>query len=256
MGMRRRRRGQFKATPFRKRRRPARSFAMTRGRVARRERRLNPRTAGFLGIELKFYDQRVIQSALTAPTDATGGEHNPSATISLNTVTQGDGESQRDGREILMQRISIRGIIRIPPQANQIVSSEPTVCWVALVLDTQTNGALLNSENVVTNIGSNAITAASPFNNLQFSKRFRIMAKRQMTFDAPAYATFDGTNIEQGGMTKVFEFHVPLKIKVNYTDTTETIANIVDNGLNIIAFCNNTELAPTLSYSSRLRFNG
>ncbi len=55
---------------------------VTRGR--------NIRTAGFTGIELKFYDTFLIAGSLTSPTDATGGEHNPSATISLNTVTQDD----------------------------------------------------------------------------------------------------------------------------------------------------------------------
>lgn len=219
-------------------------------------RAANVRTGGFMGIENKFYDSTLDQAALTSPTDASGGEKNPSATISLNTVVQGDGESNRDGRQISMNKISVVGNFKVAPQANQTASSEPTICYCALILDTQTNGALLNSEDVFKNVGGTANLAAQPYRNLQFTKRFRVLASIRRVFDAPAYATYDGTNIEQGGMTQTFEMHVPLKVLTQYSNTTETIANIVDNGLNIVAWCSSTELAPKLSYAARLRFTG
>ncbi len=215
-----------------------------------------PRSLPSLGIELKFYDQKLLQSALASPTDATGGEKNPSAVISLNTIVQGDGESQRDGRQVTNKKISVKVIIKLEPQANEGTPAEPTVVWVALIRNKQTNGLLLNSEDVVTNPGANAITAASPFNNLKFVKKFSTLATHTEVFDAPAYAVFDGTNIDQGGQMRAFEFHVPLNFTTNYSAATEDIANTVDNSINIIAFCNNTDLAPSISYSSRLRFVG
>ena len=61
--------------------------------LRRRGRRLaNYRTAGFLGIEKKFYDTSVSAVALGAPTDATGGEFDPSTTSMITTPAQGDGE--------------------------------------------------------------------------------------------------------------------------------------------------------------------
>ncbi len=209
-----------------------------------------------LGVELKFYDQKLINAALTAPTDATGGEHNPSATISLNTVVQGDGESNRDGRQIVMKKLSVMGNIFVPAQTNQTVSDEAGLVYVSIVLDTQTNGALLNSEDVFKNVGAAAVTAAQPFHNLAFTNRFRVLKSVKIEMDQQNQV-HDATNIEIEGYTKPFEMHVNFKdLVVNYSNTSETILNITDNGLNIIAWCSNTGQAPVLNYQSRLRFVG
>ena len=48
---------------------------------------------------------------LTSPTDASGGELNPTGVITLNSVTQGDGKSQRDGRRLTMLSVYVTGTI-------------------------------------------------------------------------------------------------------------------------------------------------
>lgn len=207
--------------------------------------------------ELKFYDTSLVTVSVTAPTGAAGAEHNPSATISLNTVVQGDGESNRDGRQIQMTSIGVRGHIRTPVETNQTVTDETLMVMVALVLDTQTNGALLNSEDVFINPSADALLAAQPWHNLQFSKRFRVLKTQTIVFERSPELTFDGTNMEQGAMLQRFEMFVDLKGMVTtYSAATEDIANIVDNGLNIVAFANSTALGPKLSYQARLRFMG
>ncbi len=213
-----------------------------------------------MGIELKFYDQKLTQSNLTAPTDASTGERDPSATVLLNTVVQGDGESNRDGRKITMRSIFIEGVIDVAIQASQSTANNATSIFIALVMDTQTNGATLNSEDVFTNPGANAILAASPFRNLQNIKRFRVLATVKMTLANPALANATSfsadTGIIQNGLQRRFRIFRRLSQQVTYTNTTETVANISDNSLHIIAFCNNTNLVPTISYNSRLRFVG
>ncbi len=225
----------------------------------RRARTLNPRIGGFLGIELKFYDQKLITASLGSPTDASAGEHNPSATVSLNTVTQGDGESQRDGRKITMKSIMVEGTITVGLLAAQSTAKTSAQIFIALVLDTQTNGALLNSEDVFTNPGANAETAAMPFRNLQFTKRFKVLATRKFSIGNPNMTNDTGSTggVISNGLTKRFKIFKKLNnIQVLFSNTTETIANITDNGLNIVAFCTSTSLTPKLSYSSRLRFVG
>jgi len=69
---------------------------------------------GFLSIERKFYDNGLTATALTAPTDATGGEFDPSATMMMTTPAQGDGPSNRDGKEIAMLYLQINGTIALP----------------------------------------------------------------------------------------------------------------------------------------------
>ncbi len=225
--------------------------------LSRRKRKRNIRTAGFLGIEKKFYDTSLVGGALTAPTDVSGGEHNPSATICLNSVTQGDGESQRDGRQIAMKSVHLKGQIRAAKQANQIASDQAGTYFIAVVQDTQTNGALLNSEDVFVNPAANANTATSLWRNLQFEKRFRVLWKKRGALRDPNMV-WDGTNIEQGGYEVPFEANLALRdMKVNYSGTTETIANITDNSLSVVAFAGSSvDLAPLLDYNARLRFVG
>ncbi len=216
----------------------------------------NIRTGGFIGKELKFYDTKLVASALTAPTDAAGGEHDPSATIVLNSVTQGDGEQQRDGRKMTMKSIYINGLVTVVPQANVTAGDPASVIYIALVLDTQTNGATIVSEEVYENKSADGILAASPMRNLQQSTRFRVLAKKQFTMQNPNLS-WDGTNMEQQGLSRTWKMYVNLKnMNVLFKGTTESVANIVDNSLHLIAYTSSTSLAPLLYYNSRLRFQG
>lgn len=211
-----------------------------------------------MGIELKFYDTKLANAALTAPTDASGGEHNPSATISLNSVVQGDGESQRDGRRITMRSIYVEGTIIVAPQASLSTADSPATVFIALVLDTQCNGAILASEDVFTNKSGDAVLAAQPFRNLQFTKRFKILAIKRMTIANPNMTNDTGSTggVISQGLRRPFKFFKKLSRTVTYSATTETIANTTDNSLNIIAYCSNDQLAPKLYYNARLRFIG
>ncbi len=218
----------------------------------------NPRIGGFLGIETKFYDKTLANAALTNPSDASGGEHDISATVLFNTVVQGDGESQRDGRVITMKNLTVKGQVNIVPQAGTTVVDGATIVFIALVLDRQTNGATISSEDVFTNPGA-ATLAPFPFRNLQNIKRFRVLATRSFTMDNPTIANDLGSTggIIQAGLAQKFTMFVNLRgMKTTYTGTTETVANISDNSLHLIAYCSSTQLAPTITYNSRLRYMG
>ncbi len=219
----------------------------------------NARIGGFLGIETKFYDQKLLGAALTAPTDATGGEVDPSATVMLNTVVQGDGESQRDGRKITMKSIYIEGQVKTAGQAGQSATDNQALVFIALVLDTQCNGATINSEDVYVNPGANGVTAAGPLRNLQFTKRFKVLATRRFIIQNPNMVNDTGSTggVIQNGLSKRFKIFKNLgNLQVTYSATTETVANITDNCLHMVAFVSNTALAPQINYVSRLRFVG
>jgi len=86
----------------------------------------NQRSGGFLGIEKKFYDTGLTSAALTAPTDATGGEHDPSSTSMISTPAQGDSEQNRDGKRIVIKSVQITGVVRCASQTDQTVSQNAT----------------------------------------------------------------------------------------------------------------------------------
>lgn len=213
------------------------------------------RTGGFTGIERKFYDTALSGAAISAPADAAGGEQDPSATILLNTITQGDGESQRDGRKCTVYTTYVKGIITCAAQINQTVPDNACKIYIALVLDTQTNGATIASENVFKNASANAINASNPMRNMQFTQRFRVLDTAEVTLQN-ANISWDGTNMEQSGLIETFKLSSNLQFNTLYSGTTESVANITDNSLHVIAYTNNTELSPLISYNARVRFVG
>lgn len=244
-------------TPFRnaryKRSRTAGTYSRTKRRSAYSRR--NPRSGGFLGVEKKYYD--TTQSiSLTAPADATGGEVNP-ASGALSVPAQGDGATNRDGKQIIAKYLAIKGVINAPNMINQTALPAGTKVFVAIVLDTQTNASQVNSEDVFTNTLANAVGNAMLQRDLEYGSRFKIL--KSEVFDIEPYtATWDGTNIEVGGRMQCFDWYIPLNnLKINFNSgTTASIANVTDNSIQVIAFATSTAQAPTLSYNARLRFIG
>ncbi len=217
--------------------------------------RANRRTGGFLGIENKFYDQGLVAATLANGAECTSGEYNPSNTVALNTIVQGDGEQQRDGRKCHMSFISVKGTIATPAVVGATTLPQGFQCFVAIVLDKQCNGALLQSEDVFTNPAASVSTMGNPFRNLQFVSRYTVLKQWKCDIDCSESA-YNGTNFEVSGTQNAFEMHMKLDIPVLFSGTTENISNIVDNSLNLICFITNAEMSPTLNYSSRVRFSG
>lgn len=215
----------------------------------------NARSAGFLGMELKFYDTARAALALTAPTDASGAEADPTTLNCISAPAQGTSEKQRDGRKIVIKSVSIRGNVRTAAQANQTAADVASSVFVALVQDCQTNAAQLASENVFTNPSSAATLATAPFRNLEYIRRFKVLKTKRIVLPQPMMV-YDGTNVEQGGQIIPFEFHKKVNIPVNFTSTTEGVSNVADNSLHVIAYTDATSLAPELNYNSRIRFMG
>jgi len=214
----------------------------------------NVRTGGFLGIELKYKDSALVSSALAAPTDAAGGEQDPATLLALNAIAQGDGEQERDGKQICVKSAYVSGVVDIPAQANLTAGSVDPVVYVALVLDKQTNGAQLNSEDVFTNPGASAVTASCPLRDLQYTSRFQVLDS--CILQAPArQLSYDGTNIESQGQRVPFKLSYTGDIMANYIATTAVVAAIQDHSLHVIAYTAPVTGA-TISYNARVRFVG
>lgn len=237
--------------------RPAKRFRARRFLVARaagraRLRRRNLRTAGFLGIEKKFYDTYLTNQAIVATTN--GAEVDPAADLScLNAIAQGDGESNRDGRRCILKSVYVKGVLEASGVADAADPQPAKVVRVIMVLDRQTNGVQLNSEDVLKDSAGSDVNS---FTNLQHSGRFRIMYDR--TFVIPTGVVMaDGANTGSQQMGKVpFKIYRNLNIPVTFDGTTENIANITDNSLHMLAICDNATGIPKISYQARVRFVG
>ncbi len=250
--------GAARTRPYKRRRKGGRYTGKYQAQYkAALARKANSRTGGFIGIELKFYDSFVTTTALTAPTDAAGGEFDESATICMTTIPNGAGESQRVGRQVTMKSLAIRGIISETFQINQTAGDITPTIMLAVIMDTQTNGATIVSENVFENPSANGLLACSVFRKIENARRYKTLATKTFKMPEIGAMAYDGTNIEQGGTMIPFAFYIDMKnTKINYSGTTETIVNTVDNSIHMIAYCTSTLYAPSIQYASRLRYVG
>lgn len=217
------------------------------------------RTYGSAAIrpEVKFYDTNLGATAFVAPTDAAGGELDPSATSMISTPPQGTTASERDGKRISCKYLEIKGIVYTVPVNNQATGFAHLEASVYVVLDTQSNIAQMNSEDCFKNLSATAVMAPHPLRNLLFGSRFRVLKQKTFNLDMKT-GSYDGTanQIDFSGTHVPFTMFIPLKnLVINFNaGTTASIVNVVDNSIHVIGFANNVNVF--IQYNSRLRFVG
>lgn len=231
---------------------PRRTVAATRTKGV-----ANPRTGGFLGIETKFLDSGLVSSALSVSTAGAAGEKDPTTLNTICAIAQGDGESNRDGRTCMLKSVQVRGVIREPFLEAQTTPLNENGYFVAVVLDTQTNGAQLNSEDVFVNPSGSNICGDQPMRNLQFINRFIVLWSKHIERPDRQGVSWDATIGEYSASGVKFSMYKKLALPMHFTGTTAAIANIADNSLHVIAWARVTSaLSPTISYNARVRFVG
>lgn len=240
--------------------RPSTIRKFTGARPVARTRRTasNIRTAGFLGIEHKFYDTFLKDRVLTSSATATGGVHDPSVTSMISTPPQGTNASSRDGKKIVIESIQISGrVIMAEKTGLANLDTVPTI-FIALVEDHQSNGAQMSSQEAFVNPSASLSLTTHPFKSLLRSARFTTHKVWMIEPPMPSAASFGGVNSSQMmGQQVSFDLFKKVQIPVNFNGgTTADIANVVDNSLHIIAWSSDTSWPAIMSYNARIRFVG
>lgn len=215
-------------------------------------------TWGALGTEYKHADAGYdATQALVTSADASGMELPPSvAGANIFTVAQGDDQTQRDGARIIVKEIMVRGQITFTGASDQADVLAGTTIALWLVLDTQTNGAQCSSEQVFVNASGSVNLTPWAYKNTLYSSRFRILKKWLWT-RGPITAATDGANTCSLNAASIpFQFWKRVNIPVTYTVSTGLLAAIQDNSLHLMGVVTNTNLTPTVSWNSRIRFIG
>lgn len=226
------------------------------GAASGKRRRTNTRSGGFLDIETKFLDTGLLASTITAPTDASGGEHDPATTNCLNPIGQGDGESQRDGRKCVMKNVFVTGSVNGSTLTDQADAVSNCTVHIALVLDTQTNATQLSSEQVFKNPMADARSAAYVLRNKQYTSRFQVLDRVTLTTPMQTMSTDAANTTTIAGYKVPFKLGKKINIPVFFSNTTGNVSTITDNSLHIIAYADNVESTPKLTYNSRVNFEG
>lgn len=222
------------------------------------ERTRNIRTGGFEGIENKYVDYSVNAQALA--TAWTSGELDPATTLCLNAVTQGTGQSQRDGMVQTINAVHIKGFLQAA--ATESITTPPSdmIVRLALVVDSQTNAAQLAAENVFDPAANNDIDS---FRNLEYTHRFKVLKDKMIRIPVASAAQNEGAaNLFASGAVRIpfkfnYVFKRPLKVRYSTSADPATIAEIVDNSIHLVGVYSSAySEAPSISYDSRVRFTG
>lgn len=210
----------------------------------------NLRTGGYLGLESKFIDTTVAETVILHDSWA-GGEMDPAANC-LCAPTQGNGESNREGRRIVVTQISLQGKVYRVNKSDQADAVGPTTVRVALVWDKQTNGAQMSAEQVYVDAGNRALQ----FRELEYIQRFQVMWSG--TFTLTDGATFtDGANTGTiGGTQHFFDVYKKCSIIVNFSANAGSVADIVDNSFHVICCTDGVGATDYIQYQARCRFKG
>jgi len=224
---------------------------------------LNPRVQGFLGLEKKFFDTALADTSIGTTASWSGGIYNPTitspvipgATNCLSAPAQGAGPQQRIGKSITIKSIQLKGCVYYIPYAAAGASTSRT-CFVALVQDTQTNGAQCTAPDIFQNITAITQTLPTPARNLLNAKRFKILKSEVFEMDPQTSLALAGPEYVVAGRSKPIDWYLPCEIPVNFLEETDsTVANVVDNSVHVVVSCNDPNYA-VVAYNARIRFLG
>lgn len=186
--------------------------------------------------ELKFFDTSIVDATVA----------NTMSFYNLTVVPQGDTESGRTGRKIVIKKIQLIMEAILTPQTT----ANTTSCnlRVLCVLDTQTNGSqfaatdLLESDSIIS------------FNNLANSSRFRVLKSKIFSFSAQGAAP-TGAAYTYGEITKFIKWNMNCSIPIEYDNSASTgvITSVRSNNVYI---CLQTSTAEVIAVggTARIRY--
>jgi len=216
--------------------------------------------------ELKYLDLYKTYTVLSNNPNLSGGMFNPDAFQICSVPDRGDGPQNFSGRGIVIKNWSIKGTIGLAPTVSADTLPYGRLAFIALVLDTQTNGTQCASNDIFTDVIGSDVAMCNPLINMLNSRRFVVLARKTIVLNVKTHTNEYEPGIpavyQTCGVIKPFEFFVPLDLPVRYKafDNFSPITNVVDNSLHVVAFTSyyNPILlnAPFVGggYVSRIRF--
>lgn len=167
--------------------------------------------------ELKFHDVQVLCPNVSP---AAGF-----AFPSLNIIPQGDGQSERNGRKIVVRKISMRGSF---DSAIQEIGT--TRMRLIVALDKQCNGAAASVDTLLTGADIDS------FRNLDNSPRFKVLLDKNVDIQPNTNRTVSvatGITSETCSVHKTFKWNKNVNIPIIYDSSLATgvLSTIRSNNL-------------------------
>jgi len=229
---------------------PASSVSKSMGRIARRRKSFGKytkrkfrkgysRTSGYYGRFHKGGEDKFFDTALSFTFDSAAIVP---ATGQLTLIPQGVTESTRVGRKCTITSIYIIGSVNNVPAAS---ATSSVMCYLYLILDTQTNGAAAATTDVFT-----SASLQSAMRNLSNESRFRVLKKFRLSFNSNA-----GVTTAYNSYRRDIKYFKKCNIPIEYSSTTGAITEIRSNNLFLIAGATGADNTSTMDGACRLRFS-
>ncbi len=133
----------------------------------------------------------------------------------LNIIAQGNTESNRIGRKVVLTRVDCKGILTLPASAVDTATSE--VVRLLLVCDKQTNGAVFAGTDIWETDNWRS------FNNLANSKRFRVLQSKIFTLNSTAGSGRGSTDtLSFGEHVVAWKMGVNLNLPIEFDNSAAT----------------------------------
>ncbi len=179
-----------------------------RGAMVLAPRRAPRRNGSFFARgETKFFDTDVgtVFGTVTAGLES----------ANLNIIVQGNTESNRIGRKVVLTRVDVKGTLTLPSTATAADTSDHV--RLLLVCDKQTNGAAFTATDIweTDTIGS--------FNNLSNSSRFRVLQSKTLVLNCGAGSGRGSTDtLSYGEYVRPFKMGVNLNLPIEFDNSATT----------------------------------
>ncbi len=173
--------------------------------------------AAMAAVEYKFLDTDIGLTTIGTAGTVFG---------SINTIPQGDTETNRDGRRCVIKSIWFKAHVQVPQlTAIPTVANDHENLTLYLIQDKQANGAFPSFADVFQQ------TVWDTFRNLENSQRFNIIWQRRFKFN-PITATDDGTTIVWVYNHDILDIYTKVNIPLEFSvGTTGVITTIKSNNL-------------------------
>jgi hypothetical protein len=183
----------------------------------------------------------------------TGGEADPATHLTISAPPEGAVVQSRDDNRMVIRSIQIKGHVSTAAIVAGTGPNAKSAVLIALVLDKNTNGLQLNSEDVYVNPSATTDGCTIPLRNLKMSSRFHVLKEWQ--FEVGNEDVWDGVVMKTKGSFTHFECFLKVQIPVQFSGSAEGIGTVVDNSLHVLGFATHSAIAPTLDYHARIRFD-
>lgn len=205
--------------------------------------------------ELKWYDTYIDSANIASNVVGSSDWFQFPASGTMSTPTRGDGDNQRQGRQILLKNWRVTGYITKPNDGVTLEPSFPINVFVAVILDTQCNGEIATDSDVF--LGAALERCFPPFRNMAWSNRFQVLKSGCFKL-TPASMTIDAAAVPAewswAGDTATFDWFCPADFLITFNNNEAAhYGSVVDNILYLVAVQSGGQQC-TISLKSRIRF--